>query len=245
MIPLSFAALTLDLFLLGHAHLAAGQAGEGTQFERRVKEHLQQLGLPSGGGFRVLGRRSLSGLYHQLDEQTDCGHALVVGEWKAYRGVIPKNDLLRFKAATDDYWMATRPSERSPVMRVFGGTGHVTAAMRTYGANAGIVLITPDRWPVPVLCHPGLVWTAAGLEPPSAVDVRSMLTLVRPLNEVLSGQHDGSWRVPPSVPAGDVAHRLDIWLRHSERAWEWWDDASSARFEELLARRCRVGAYAA
>ena len=29
----------------------------------------------------------------------------VVGEWKAHTGNMPKNELMRFKAATDDYWL--------------------------------------------------------------------------------------------------------------------------------------------
>src|SRR5688500_16957759 len=101
------AALCLDFFLLGHAHVAAGLAGQGAAFEARVRDHLNTIGLPNARGFRVFGRRSVSGLYHQLDEQTACHGAMVIGEWKAYRGAIPKNDLLRFKGATDDYWLAS------------------------------------------------------------------------------------------------------------------------------------------
>lgn len=162
-------ALSLDLFLLGHAHLQAGEIGDGYAFERRVRHHLQVQGMQHAGGFRVFGRRTLSGLYHQLDQQTRCVDALVVGEWKAYRGAIPKNDLLRFKAGSDDYWMNTRLSERSAIIRIFGGTGQVTSAMRTYAAQAGIMLITPDRWPILALCDPHLLWTPAGLRAPFAV----------------------------------------------------------------------------
>lgn len=118
----TLASLCLDLFLLGHAHLAAGQTGDGFAFERRVRAHLGVCGLPDARGFRVLGRRSLSGLYHQLDEQTECGEALVVGEWKAWSGRISKNELLRFKAATDDYWLGAVNRVEVPVVRVFGGT---------------------------------------------------------------------------------------------------------------------------
>ncbi len=240
----TLSSLCLDLFLLGHAHVEAGEVGDGFAFERRVREHLQQLGMPHAGGFRVFRGSSLSGLYHQLDEQTDCGPALIIGEWKTYHARIPKNDLLRFKSATDDYWMATRISERKSVVRVFGGTGQVTPAMCTYAAHAGIVLITPDRWPVPALCDPHLLWGPAGLAPPSAADVRSMLSLVLPLERVLQPQSDRSWRVPPAVPTGDIAYRLAVWRRHSERAWEWWDDLSPSRFEALVEARCRLGRLA-
>lgn len=242
---MNLAVLSRDLFLLGHAHLEAEESGDGFAFERRVRDYLQINGMRHEGGFHMFGRHTVSGLHHQLDEQTSCTDALVVGEWKAYKGLIPKNDLLRFKAATDDYWMSTRPSERAPVFRIFGGTGQVTPAMRIYAAQAGIMLITPDRWPVLTLCDPLLLWLPAGLEPPSAADCRSMLSLVRPLQAVLKPQPDSSWRVPPATPANDLAPRLAVWEHYSERAWSWWDDESPARFEALVGARCRLRAYAA
>lgn len=223
--------------MLGHAHLAEGQAGDGAGFEKRVGSHLEALALPNARGFRIFGRRSLSGIYHQLDTQTTCDEALIVGEWKAYSGRIPKNDLLRFKAVTDDYWLAGMTRTGLPVVRIFGGTGQVTEAMRVFAAQWGIVLITPDRWPVPALCHPDLLWSPGDLDPPSAADLRTMVSLIRPLNAVLAPQADGSWRVPPMASAGDVAPRFRVWENWSERAWAWWDDASHGRFDALLERR--------
>ena len=233
----TLAELCLDLFLLGHAHLAAGAAGDGAGFERRVRTHLNTIGLPDARGFRVLGRHSLSGLYHQLDEQTGCSEALIIGEWKAYTGHIPKNDLLRFKGATDDYWL--NPSARShlPVMRVFGGTGTVTQAMRTYAAQWGIILVTPDRWPIPTLSDPHLMWSPGDLQPPCPIDRRTMANLTRPLGAVLAPQPGGSWRIPPIALPADTASRLRVWEHWSERAWAWWDDASHARFDALLDAR--------
>jgi hypothetical protein len=236
----SLASLSRDLFLLGHAHVAAGQAGEGSAFERRVRDHLDYLGLPNASGFRVLGRHSISGIYHQLDEQTKCGEALVIGEWKAYRGTIPKNDLLRFKAATDDYWLARMTRDDTPVVRIFGGTGRVTNAMRVYAAQWGIVLVTPDRWPVPALCDGELLWSDGELTVPSSVDRRTLSSLVKPFGKVLIPQPDRSWRIPPVPVAADVVHRLEVWEHHSDRAWHWWDDEAPSRFESLLENRTRT-----
>jgi hypothetical protein len=231
------ASLSLDLFLLGHAHLAAGEAGDGFGLERRIRSHLDLLGLPHPGGFRVFGRRTLSGLYHQLDEQTACQEALVVGEWKAYRGYIPKNDLLRFKAATDDYWLLGTTRTGLPVVRIFGGTGKVTEGMRTFAAHSGIILITPDRWPVPALCDSELLWSPGDLEVPGSGDRRTMASLVRPLGHVLCPQADGSWRIPPLARPADLAARFSVWHHWSEGAWAWWDEARSGRFEQLLNER--------
>ena len=235
----SLAALCLDFFLLSHAHLAAGLAGQGAAFERRVRAHLNALGLPNGGGFRVFGRRSMSGIYHQLDEQTACGDALVIGEWKAYQGHIPKNDLLRFKAVTDDYWLASAARLSTPVVRVFGGTGTVTEAMRVYAAQWGIVLVTPATWPAPALCDRDLLWASGDLDGPSPIDRRSLASLVRPLHAVLTPQPDGAWRIPPVPPAPEVMARLRVWDHWSERAWRWWDVPRQGRFDALLEDRLR------
>lgn len=233
----TLSGLALDLFLLGHTHLAAGQAGFGSAFERRVREHLDAVGMPDARGFRVFGRKSLSGLYHQLDEQTSCTNAVVVGEWKAYRGRIPKNDLLRFKAVTDDYWLAGPRHHPAPVVRIFGGTGTVSESMRIYAAHWGIVLVTPDRWPVPTLADPDLLWPPVDVDGPSPVDQRSLASLVRPLDHVLRPQADGSWRVPAMANAPDIAARLGVWEHWSAEAWRWWDDAARGRFDLLLSSR--------
>lgn len=236
----ALSALCLDLFLLGHAHLAAGQAGEGAAFERRVRSHLDMLGLPDARGFRVFCRRSLSGMYHQLDEQSACHGALVVGEWKAYTGRIPKNDLLRFKAATDDYWLAGARRSQFPVVRIFGGTGSVSDSMRVYAAQSGIVLVTPDRWPIHALCNRDLLWAAGDLRGVGPVDRRTLMSLVRPLNDVLAPQVDGSWRIAPVANSADIFARLRVWEHWSELAWEWWDESGRGRFDDLVERRVRI-----
>jgi hypothetical protein len=65
-----------------------------------------------------------------------------------------------------------------------------------------------------------------------------MLSTVRPLDKVLEPQRDGSWRLPPAPSANDIAYRLAVWQRHSERAWQWWDERMPARFEALIDMRC-------
>jgi hypothetical protein len=233
----SLGALCLDLFLLGHAHLAAGHAGDGAGLERRIRAHLDATGESNPHGFRVFGRRSLSGIYHQLDEQTRCSRAAVVGEWKAYTGQIPKNDLLRFKAATDDYWLSPSTRRDRPLMRIFGGTGTVTPAMRVYAAQWGIILITPDRWPIPTLIDPDLLWAPGDLPAPAPRDVRALATITRPLNDILAPAPHSGWQVPPMPTAADLATRFQLWQTWSDRAWAWWDDQVPARFDWLLETR--------
>ena len=139
-VVVSFTAFMRDLFCLANAHLAAGEAGDGRAFERRVERHLAATGVRPVevfSGVRSLGSQSLSGLYHQIDATGTMRDAVVIGEWKAYRGAIPKNDLLRFKAATDDYWLRQHQYAMAPVIRVFGGTGYASQALRRYAAVLG------------------------------------------------------------------------------------------------------------
>lgn len=82
------AGLSLDLFLLGHAHLTGDRAGDGYAFERRVRAYLNAAAMPHASEFRVFGRRTLSGLHHQLDEQTRCPDALVIGGRRAGAGLV-------------------------------------------------------------------------------------------------------------------------------------------------------------
>lgn len=89
---ISFTAFLRDLFCLANAHLAAGEAGDGRAFERRIERHLAASGVRPVevfSGVRSLGSQSLSGLYHQIDATGTTREALVIGEWKAYRGAIP------------------------------------------------------------------------------------------------------------------------------------------------------------
>ncbi len=231
------AELALDLFLLGHEYRSRGLAGDGFGFERLVRSHLDGRGMPNSSGFRVFGQHSLSGLYHQIDEQTRCEQVHVVGEWKAYRGRIPKNDLLRFKAVTDDYWMSPEAQHRVPVVRIFGGTGTVTDAMRVYAAQWGIVLVTPDRWPIPVLCHDRLVWSVGDSDTPSVTSRRALASLVQPMNRILVPGPRGGWTIPALTSAGNLKSRLALWSSLSEAAWESWNDRRPASFEWLLAHR--------
>ena len=149
-----FERLCRDLFLL--AQLARDDDSErGTRWERQVAAHADALGLAGEtqpGGCSFLGRASLSGLAHQLDAVIGCRDAIVIGEWKAYRGTIPKNELLRFKAVSDDYYLSLGVhSPGRPILRIFGGTGTITTELRRYGASVGHHPHRPRLWPAPVL----------------------------------------------------------------------------------------------
>jgi hypothetical protein len=208
-----------DFFCLANAHFAAGEAGDGRAFERRVERHLAATGVRPVevfSGVRSLGSHSLSGLYHQIDATGRTREAVVIGEWKAYRSSIPKNDLLRFKAATDDYWLRQHPYATAPVIRVFGGTGYASPALRRYAALWGICLITPDRWPAPILAAETTVWPDTA---PDRLARRYLTWLCRPINVVCEPQRDGGWSIPRPPPNAIIDHFLALHDRWSDELW--------------------------
>lgn len=219
----TFTEFVRDLFCLANVHQASGQAGDGRAFELRVERHLAATGVRPVevfSGVRSLGSQSLSGLYHQIDATGATREAIVIGEWKAYRGAIPKNDLLRFKAATDDYWLRQHRFATAPVMRVFGGTGYVSPALRRYAAQWGICLITTDRWPSPILASSTTHWPDA---PPSRLEVRYLSWLSRSLHDVCVPRSDGSWTIPRPLPDATVDHFLSLHDRWSDEMWRRFD----------------------
>jgi hypothetical protein len=156
-----FTTLCQDLFALAHAPDDVRGPERGWRWEHRIADYLGKKGFPvepMPGGVRVFGIVPASGLRHQTDAAIDCVDAHVIGEWKAYSRPVPKNEVLRFKAATDDLYdslVELRP--RLPVIRLFGVCGDASDELRWYAARHGICLVERSRWPTPVLadvsCH--------------------------------------------------------------------------------------------
>jgi hypothetical protein len=219
----SVTALLRNLFCLANAHLLAGEAGDGRSFERRVERHLAAMGVRPVevfSGVRSLGSHSLSGLRHQIDATGRTRDAIVIGEWKAYQSLIPKNDLLRFKAATDDYWLRQHAYATAPVIRIFGGTGYVSPGLRRYAARWGICLITPDRWPAPILAAQTTAWSDTA---PDRLARRYLAWLCRPISAVCTPQLDGGWLIPKPPTDAIIDHFLALHDRWSDELWRGFD----------------------
>ena len=159
----TFDTLCSDLFVLAQ-HGIDGSTGtaRGRRWEEAVAAKLGERGIPVEavpGGYTVLSFLSLSGLMHQVDATLSCSDAIVLAEWKAYGDSFPKNELLRFKAATDDYYMSFGTVGLSrPVFRLFEEIGNASDRVRRYAALHGIALIESDRWPLPTLVSDEFDW---------------------------------------------------------------------------------------
>jgi hypothetical protein len=210
----------------------------GWNWERRIEREFLLRGFPIRplpAGSRLLGTFSASGLRHQIDGEIRCTRAFVIGEWKAYTGPVPKNEVLRFKAVTDDYYEdMTAGARRAAILRVFAVSGGASDELRRYAARHSIALVERSRWPAPVLADPLLPWPNEG--PPEA-DRRRLAWLSRPLQEALPIQDDGTMLVPPSP--GRAA--IDALLRLQER-WSTRLDAQLAGSKDAYSLEQRRAA---
>ena len=221
----TFSGLCLDLFVLAQQETdSAVGASRGRVWEDAVAERLAGRGIPVEsvpGGYRVLGFLSLSGLAHQVDSALACSDAIILAEWKAYRGTLPKNELLRFKAATDDYYMAFGAAGLSrPVLRVFGGIGEASHELRRYAALHGIALIERDRWPVPILASTEFIWPGNPADGPSGNEQHALAWGVRPLQRVLRPHQSGGFLLPRPQSAARVDSLLLLHEHWSDRLWD-------------------------
>lgn len=233
-----FADLCFDLYVLAQDVDAVAPPvrgpGRGWSWENRIAGTLAMRGYPvepMPGGVRVFGVVPASGLRHQTDAALHCTDAHVIGEWKSYSGPVPKNEVLRFKAATDDlYESLARRLPRQPVLRLFGVGGDVAPDLRWYAARHGISLVERTRWPAPVLADPLLGWPEG--RGPSEADRRRLRWLSRPMQDVYPRLPDGSLRLPPPPQDSAVEALLTLQNRWSDRLWSA-VDAEPGTFEQL------------
>lgn len=236
---MTFSQLCHDLFLHANAGMRDQGVIRGARWEQRIAEYVSSRGIPTSalpGGYQLFGHISLSGLSHQVDAALECNDASVIGEWKAHRGLMPKNDLLRFKAVTDDYFMNVawaRPNR--PLMRLFCGTGSSSVAMRVYAALHGIVLIEPGRWPAPVLASNYQFWNRWPVAGPPNTDRQRLAWLSRPIQRTLVFQHRGEYLIPKPASRAMIEAALELQDFWSVKLWETLDSLPGS-FEYLMTR---------
>ena len=231
--------LCQDVFLLAQLGIDGSGPVRGRRWEQRVSDRLAMRGVPSEpqpGGCSILGHVSLSTLKHQIDGTFDCADAIVIAEWKAFAGKLPKNELLRFKAATDDYFMAFGNEAPSrPVVRIFGGIGEASDSVRAYAYHHGIALIERGRWPVPVLVSDKVFSQHPDSTCPGATDRKHLAWTVRPMQHLLVGQANGTFVLPKPPEKARIEALLSLHDRWSDALWEEWDFAPG-HFEDILAK---------
>ena len=240
---ITLSSLCRDIFLLAHADVEGYGPRRGQKWEQIVADYLARRNVPVEvlpGGSTIFGHVSLSGLRHQIDGTIGCADAIVVAEWKAFRGRMPKNELLRFKAVSDDYFMALGSNTPSrPIVRIFGGTGYASDEVQAYAYLHGIALIERGRWPAPSLVSTGIARQLPGRIGPDAVDRKHLAWTFRPVQKVLIAQKDGSFLFP-KPPESSMINSLSAMHGYwSDALWEEIDSEPGSF--ELMVEHVRRG----
>ena len=228
--------LCRDLFLLAQIEDDESGPHRGWKWEQAVADYLALRNVPVEvlpGGYTVFGHASLSTLRHQIDGTIGCADAIVVAEWKAFKDDMPKNELLRFKAASDDYFMALgNDTPRRPVVRVFGGTGYASDEVRSYAYIHGIALIERGRWPAPALVAENIVRRHQDAPRPGIADRKHLAWTFRPIQQVLVAQQDGSFLFPRPPKSAMIKSLNSLHEYWSDALWEE-IDSEPGRFEAM------------
>jgi hypothetical protein len=126
-------------------------------------------------------------------------------------------------------------------MRVFGGVGIASRELRSYAALHAIAIIDPQHWPVAVLAAENARWPDPSEAAPALHDCRRLAWLIRPMQQVLQPQADGSLLIPPIPHNAQVSCALDLHEHWSSRLW----DTVDAEGDWFGALCTRVGGSAA
>lgn len=209
--------LALELFTASYA----AAPGDGEAWEVAARQALARHGARFGqipGGVSLFGFGTASGLPHQLDAVVEVEDAFAVLELKAHCGTVPKNDLLRFVAATDDFIVGLGADlPHRPIYRVLASLGRLSMGMRRFAALHGIAVVERGRWPSIVLASPSIGWPDAD-GAPSAQDRDRLSRLVRPAQTVMRRVGE-CYLYEPGVPGRELDGLLALEDEWSDRLW--------------------------
>ena len=97
------------------------------------------------------------------------------------------------------------------------------------------MLIEPPRWPVPTLLSSNLIGQEVSCRDPLAADRRHLAWAVRPLQQIVVSQADGSFVFPRPPRAARIEALNSLHGHWSDELWEG-IDSDPGRFESMLER---------
>jgi hypothetical protein len=127
----------------------------GRNFERVFYSLCSSLSihLAEEAGARTLAEtRAASGICHEVDGATRAVDCVTIWEMKYLSGKVPKNEFIIFNGKALDFFQGSKPLfARVPLHRLFLTGSNVRDDCRYYAALWGIMIIEPDRLPLPML----------------------------------------------------------------------------------------------
>lgn len=183
------------LFQAARDPAAQTSVSDGDRWERYIASSLRAVGARVGqlpGTCMPFGLRSMSGLPHQLDLAASVPGAVFLLEMKSHRRVVPKNDLLRFVAASEDCFLGLGPYVPSqPLYRMLVSIAPTSPPARLYAGVRGVGIVDGSIWPAAALASLRLSWPG-GIVPPSTEERKALAQLVRPMQDDFNIRADGA-----------------------------------------------------
>lgn len=216
------------LFRAARGSAAETSVSDGDRWERNVASSLRAAGAHVGqlpGTCMPFGLRSMSGLPHQLDLAASALGAVFLLEMKAHRRVVPKNDLLRFVAASEDCFLGLGPYTPSqPLYRVLVSIAPAAAPARLYAGVRGVGIIDGTLWPAPVLASSRLTWPEGTL-PPTPEERAALNELVRPMQaDYVVRASSAAVRFASSLRTGWAVRLQQEWSERADQAAGAWGE---------------------
>jgi hypothetical protein len=189
----------------------------GRRFERLFYEVCSSRGvvLCERAGSRTLAeQRSASGFGHEVDGATRCIECLTHWELKHLTTDLDKNQLLVFNGKGMDFlYGSTAFFAKIPMLRFLLSGRNVGQESRFYAVLWGIILMEPDRLPLPLLYEAVARGACDALRPADCEAVRNELTWAcRPLQSVLTdlGQWGDGTAGPTRCGPGANRHAREV-----------------------------------
>jgi len=246
----------LDLVARAYAVVeVGGLSGHGPERGRNFEALFYKLcdrqgvHLSERAGSRTLAEQSsASGLGHEVDGATRSVNCVTHWELKHLTTPVPKNELLVFQGKGLDFLYGTTPFfSRVPLLRFLLSGSSVRKECRYFAALWGIMLIEPDRLPLPLI-YEAVARGAAGELTDAEIDaIRFELRWAcRPLQAVLADLASWSSGVPGPTKCGpragqfaaeimDIQEQLgaDVHEQLGEHYPDWIDQIAELTWKEV------------
>lgn len=209
-------------------------AERGRNFEQLFYNICKRRGVylsEKAGSQSLAGQRSASGFRHEVDAATKALPCITHWELKHLTGTVPKNELLIFNGKGLDFLQGTRSYlAKKPLLRFLLSGTNLRDESRHYGALWGIMIIEPDRLPLPLIYEAVARGASAILNVSDCIAVKDKVTWAcRSLQTVICELADWSvgavekspYRQPVSTRAREI---IDIQEQIGKNVMDYLDD---------------------
>lgn len=202
----------------------------GRNFEQLFYTLCERRGVSlseKAGAKSVAGRRSASGFRHEVDGATKTLNCVTHWELKYLTTKLEKNELLIFNGKGLDFLWGTNPSfVKIPRLRFLLSGTNIKDESRYFAVQWGIMVIEPDRLPLPVLYEAAAHGAAIYLKEADCAALKSkVIWACRSLQDVIRELSNWCIDSSPGTPILRKAKEvIDIQEQIGEDVMDYLDD---------------------